>query len=314
MKSVREMVALQASKLGGARLAAALKVQSVVLREAAAFLHGRGFIQLLPVMVSPITDPLNHGVADAGIDYCGSRLQLTKSMILHKQLALASPAASKIFIISPNVRLEIPERASTGRHLLEFTQIDFEMRRASAGDAMRLTEELFRHLFSSAKAACAAELAELGREVKVPCKPFAVRTTGGLKAEFGDSWEADFSASLSEPAWVLDHEREFYDREDPAAPGHYLNYDAVYPGGFGEALSGGEREFEHARIVGRMRRNKMDLRPYSAYLEAARIGMLSPSAGAGFGVERMARFLCGFERIEDVSPFAKSPGSDGFLF
>ncbi|MFH1106983.1 MAG: asparagine synthetase A [Candidatus Micrarchaeota archaeon] len=314
MESVPVLVSAQSRKLRGARLSSALAVQSVVLRETTAFLHGRGFAQLLPVIVPPITDPLNHGVADAEIDYCGSRFQLTKSMILHKQLALAAPGAGRLFIISPNVRLERPERASTGRHLLEFTQADFEMRGAGAAEAMSLTEDLFLLVFSAVMRECAAELESVGRRLVLPCAPFAVRSTGELEAEFGKGWEAEFSRSISAPAWVLDHEREFYDREDAARPGHYANYDLIYPEGFGEALSGGEREHEYGRIVERMRRKAMDLAPYACYLEAARQGLLSPSAGAGFGIERMVRFLCGFERIEDVSPFAKPPGARAYVF
>ena len=40
------------------------------------------------------------------------------------------------------------------------------------------------------------------------------------------------------PFWVICHKREFYDKEDPERPGHYLNYDLIWPEGFGEALSG----------------------------------------------------------------------------
>lgn len=308
------MVSREALKLKGERLALALKVQSAVLRGTAAFLHDRGFVQLLPVVVSPITDPLNHSVFEAGIDYCGSKFQLTKSMILHKQLALASPSASKIFVVSPNVRLETPDRGATGRHLLEFTQVDFEWKHAKAADVMRFTEELFSRVFSTVKKDCVEEMAALGREVDVPSTPFKVHSTGELKEEYGESWEAAFSKAISQPAWVLDHEREFYDKEDETRPGHYLNYDIVYPQGFGEGLSGAEREHEYARIVERMKRNKMDLSSYAHYLEAARQGLLQPSAGAGFGVERMVRFLCGFERIEDASPFAKVPGSGSYIF
>ena len=32
------------------------------------------------------------------------------------------------------------------------------------------------------------------------------------------------------------------------------------------------------------------------------------STGFGIGIERFTRFICGVERIEDVSPFPKIPG------
>jgi len=40
----------------------------------------------------------------------------------------------KIFIVSPNVRLERPECGKLGRYLIEFTQVDMEMRGASKSD------------------------------------------------------------------------------------------------------------------------------------------------------------------------------------
>jgi asparaginyl-tRNA synthetase len=41
-------------------------------------------------------------------------------MLLHKQLVLLT-WGDKIYIMSPNVRLERKERYSTGKHLFEFT-------------------------------------------------------------------------------------------------------------------------------------------------------------------------------------------------
>jgi asparaginyl-tRNA synthetase len=290
-------------RLQDKRLADALQVQSIVLRETTRFFHGQGFTQLLPVMISPITDPLCHSVVDASIRYGETTFTLTKSMILHKQLALM--AAEKIFIISPNVRLEHEEKASTGRHLLEFTQVDFEWKGAKAPDIMRLFENLYQEVILAVQK-------ETNKPITALPVPFKTYTTEELMKHYGVDWEPAFSRSISEPAWVLDHEREFYDKE--GEPGHYLNYDLIYPGGFGEGLSGGEREHEHTRILMRMERNKMDLRAYASYIDAARKGFLYPSAGAGFGVERMVRYLCGRARIEDVSLFPKVPGQSAYHF
>ena len=57
-----------------------------------------------------------------------------------------------------------------------------------------------------------------------------------------------------------------------------------------------------------MERGGIDPGPYGPLLEIAREGMLVPSAGGGFGVERMVRFLSGAERIEDAALFPKVPG------
>ncbi|HLC48593.1 MAG TPA: asparagine synthetase A [Candidatus Norongarragalinales archaeon] len=299
-------------KLQSAKLTAILKVQSCVMQEVHDYMHEKGLLQLMPVIISPITDPLNHSVLEGEICYYDEKLQLTKSMILHKQLSLLGDREG-IYIISPNVRLEPKERGATGRHLLEFTQVDFELKGKKAGDVMVFMEELYGRIFAKVRKECSAELELLGRSLKTPNFPLKKFDSAELKRTLGSDWEKVVSKTAVDPIWVTNHEREFYDKEDPQRPFTYLNYDIVYPEGFGEGLSGAERENEYAQILSRMQRNKMDLGPYSAYLEVARAGLLQPSAGAGFGVERLVRYLCGTSRIEEVAPFAKVPGGK-FIF
>lgn len=301
-------------KLGTKEMHCALAVQSTVLKTVSDFMYARGVMQLLPVIISPITDPLCHSVYDARVPYCGTEFSLTKSMILHKQLALASPFRKAIYIVSPNVRLELPEKAGTGRHLLEFSQVDFELKHATAGEAMRFAEELFTEIFSRVASERCGELATLGCALPTFAPRFIEKSSRELAEKYGREWEAIESASATEPFWALDHEREFYDCEDPARAGHYLNYDLVYPRGFGEALSGGMREWQYPRLLERMQRAGTDSSLFGSYLEAAKKGLLQPSAGAGFGVERLVRFICGFKDVADAAPFAKKPGQEKYAF
>lgn len=305
MEHIRKAV----EKLASPRLRAVVRIQTTLLSSLTNMMREEGMVQLLPVMVSPITDPLNHSVLEGSIKYGSIELQLTKSMILHKQLALAS-GLDGIFMISPNVRLEHPERGSTGRHLLEFSQLDFEMRGRKMEDVMRFSERLLAQAFSDVKKRHGDELALFGRDLRIPSTPFRTYDLKELEKEYGPDWERILSASSKEPVWVTNHEREFYDAEDPDKPGTFRNYDIIYPEGFGEGLSGGEREWEHGRILYRMEKKGMDAAPYRAYIEAAHMGKLVPSAGAGFGIERMLRYICGVQHIEEVSPFAKVPGKE----
>ncbi|MFX0170822.1 MAG: hypothetical protein ACFE9L_02780 [Candidatus Hodarchaeota archaeon] len=84
-----------------------LTVQNVVLKSIYDFMYKEGLTQLMPIIVSPITDPLSHPVHEACINYLGQKLQLTRSMIFHKQIAIARLAVKGIFTMSPNVRLEM---------------------------------------------------------------------------------------------------------------------------------------------------------------------------------------------------------------
>jgi len=82
----------------------------------------------------------------------------------------------------------------------------------------------------------------------------------------------------------------------------------MYPEGFGEALSGGERECELDRIHSRMDRDGIPRAKFARYLEEVEKGV-PRSAGFGIGIERLTRFICGLDSIEDARLFPKAPGN-----
>jgi len=287
------------------------RLMSLVLKETTSYFHSKGFSQLMPVVLSPITDPLgpdpNSTVIKTGeIEYLGQKLILTQSMILHKQIAIKE-GHDKIFIISPNVRLEHPDRRTSGKHLFEFSQVDFEIAHAKRDDVFSFMEGFMSHIVEQAKLQCGAELSYLGRHLRDIKGPFPRYTTHELEQIYGEDWEHAASLENKTPFWALCHKREFYDRQDPEQPGHFLNYDLVYPEGFGEALSGAEREYEYDKIMARVSVDKLKMERYAPYLEFAKQGLV-PSAGGGFGVERLVKFLSGAKHIGDVQLFRRVPG------
>ncbi len=107
-----------------------------MLASTRAFLTARGFQELLPPVIGPVTDPGIRGSKQVDVDFYGHKYKLMTSAILYKQASLL--AFDKIFYIAPNVRLEPLETAVTHRHLAEFHQIDVEIRDARREDAMEL--------------------------------------------------------------------------------------------------------------------------------------------------------------------------------
>ncbi len=284
-----------------------LELVSDVLLETTRFFHDERFVQLLPVMLGRSTDPLGPDPGSSilrttELDYLGQRFYLMNSMILHKQIAVRE--VGPIWILSPNVRLERAERGRTGRHLFEFTQADFELPGATAADVRSLMERYYARL-GTALAGHPA-FGRLGVEPPSFRPPWRVVTTHDLETRFGPDWEGPASTAADQPFWAVCHRREFYDREDPADPGHFLNYDLIYPGGYGEALSGAEREWDAERIRTRIRRDGVPPQAFRAYLELAHD--LVPSAGAGFGIERLVRFLTKSPHVGDVQFFRRVPG------
>lgn len=294
--------------LSVSEMMAVLEIKSEAVRAAGEFLRTEGFLEILPVLLSPITDPLHHETYGGAIDYYGVPFQLTKSMILHKQIALRT--APRVFCFSPNVRMEPPERAAYGRYLAEFVQLDLEVRDATREEIMALGERLLVHVLRSVVERSVEALRTLGRALPIPAIPFRRISYDEAVECHGEPFDDVLSKTLAAPAWVVDFPRrvrEFYDREDPARPEVLVDMDLVYPEGFGEALSGGEREFGYDRIVDRLRRDGIDPDRYATYLSFVRTG-IPRSAGFGLGVERLTRYVAGLERIENARLFPKTPG------
>ncbi|PLJ77548.1 asparagine synthetase A [Infirmifilum sp. SLHALR2] len=271
----------------------------------------RGFTWLLPVVTSKATDPLwpDPGAsieARPELELYGERARLTQSMILHKQLLVAA-GYEKVFVLSPNVRVERRDRAKTGRHAYEFTQLDFEVKGAKREDIFRLVEGVLAEVVEHLEECCEKHLSELGAELAKLRAPFKVYRMKELEEKYGPDWETLASIESSEPFWVTDIPREFYDYED-LERGEWRNYDLILPEGYGEVLSGAEREWQYDKIAYKMRRDGVSMDSYRYYLELAKRGVLVPSAGAGIGVERLVLWLTKRSHIAEVQPFPRIPG------
>ena len=295
------------------KLKTTMRVLTIALKEVHDFFFEKGFYQLMPIILSPITDPLGpdpgSSVVKTGeIEYQGQTLRLTQSMILHKQYAIGL-GLEKFYIISPNIRLESAWRKESGKHAFEFSQIDFEIFHGSMTQVFALVEELLRRVRTRLEITASEELSLLGRSLPPWDKGFKVFTSHELEAQYGEDWELKASLDMRTPFWVVCHDREFYDKKDWSREGdHFLNYDLIYPEGFGEALSGAEREFEYELLKRRIEEDKFSLDKYRAYLDLAKQGKLKPSAGGGLGVERMIRYFTGTKHIRDVQVFKRIPG------
>ncbi|MEM3703480.1 MAG: asparagine synthetase A [Candidatus Bathyarchaeia archaeon] len=270
------------------------------------------FEWLLPVIFSKSTDPL---WPDPGaslekrieVEIYGEVVRTTSSMIIHKMVA-CSLIYPKLFVLSPNVRIEKNERANTGIHSYEFTQFDFEVRDATSRDIRAFVEKIFCGLIESLKRNLQDELAYLERysSLHVPDVPFEVYDSEELKHKFGGDWEKKLAFNVNKPVWVVNIPREFYDFEDFKS-GRWDNYDLILPK-YGEVLSGSKREWEYHKIVTKMDRDGVRKENFKVFLSLAKERRIFPSAGAGIGVERLVSWIVGAKHIGETQPFPKIPG------
>jgi asparaginyl-tRNA synthetase len=270
----------------------------------------RGFEWLSPVVLSRCTDPLwpDPGASiekRVETEIYGENVRATQSMIIHKLVA-CSILHPKLFIISPNVRIEKRERQGTGWHAYEFTQLDFEIRGAEFDDVRKLVEALLSGLVACLKKSFESELSFLrgSEDLAVPSAPFQVFDRDHLSTRYGSGWEKILISEIDAPVWIRNIPREFYDYEDS---GIWDNYDLLVPK-YGEILSGARREWEFEKISGKMARDGVRKENYDFLLKLAREGRLKPSAGAGIGLERLVGWLVGTSHIGEVQTYPKIPG------
>ncbi|MDN5341215.1 asparagine synthetase A [Oceanotoga sp. DSM 15011] len=286
-----------------------LTIQSVILRKTRDVMYSKGFTEILPVIISPITDPLNHEIFDASIEYYDQKYSITKSMILHKQVSTL--VHKKIFCMSPNIRLEIEDKYESGRHLYEFVQLDMEVREAKREDIMDIMEDLIIETIDYIKCNYSNLIKKYNETLEVPKKNFKkIKVKEALK-KYGKDYEKILSEKEGAPFWLIDLpllDREFYDKQNKKDPEYLLDFDLIYPKGFGEAISGGEREHEYKQILSRMRLKGNSEKSFEEYLKIAKKGLLKESAGCGLGIERFTRYILGLKHVEKARMFAKAPG------
>ncbi|MDQ1616317.1 MAG: asparaginyl-tRNA synthetase [Actinomycetota bacterium] len=325
-EAVRELPPATREHLTSPVTRCVLRVQSQIVAAAREFLGAAGFIELLPPIIGPVTDPGARGAKQVDVDYYGHRYKLMTSAILYKQASLL--AFEKIFHVAPNVRLEPLETCSTSRHLVEFHQIDVEMAGASRETITHVAEGLVTHAVRRVVATMPAELAALGRSPEAFAGVLHGQGFGRMThhdavlglhdlghpqspdAEIDWAGERMLSARHTRPFFITDYpkgSRGFYDRESSDCPGSLCNFDLIAPDGYGELCSGSEREHDYARLVTRIRETGENPAKYGWYLDLAREG-IPASAGFGLGVERFTRYVAGLHAVWQASAYPKLPG------
>ncbi|MFC3453628.1 asparagine synthetase A [Amycolatopsis speibonae] len=304
---------------------AALRIQNSITAGTREYLGMNGFVELQPPLIGPVTDPGCRGAKQVDVDYYGHKYKMMTSVILYKQASLL--AFDKIFYVAPNVRLEPLETSTTGRHLVEFTQIDVEVARASREDVLDLAQGLLRHVVTYTLRESKVDLATLGRDQaaftalldedfeRMTHREAVSRLQGLLHGQSADAeidWQGEriISGQTNRPFFIVDYpkgSRGFTDGESSTEPGVLRNFDLVAAEGFGELCSGGERTHEYRRLIERMRETGENPAKYAWYLDLAREG-LPPSAGFGMGLERVTRYIAGLDAVWQANAYPKLPG------
>ena len=228
-------------KWRGDQIYHALAIRTTFVNALQLHLAREGLFNVERVSLSPVTDPLAHDVEHTpSIRYKGHTYLTTHSMIYSKLLALFNPRLKGIFVDSPNIRLELesPTRIQRGKYLIDFSQMDIEVRRPRRIDLetyLNDTEKVqkilredheealafFERLVVSATSAIVeandGDLKALGVALEVPKSPFPRFRKDEAVARYGTSAiEGPLGRTVSgQFFWITGLLRE--------------NYDLIYP-------------------------------------------------------------------------------------
>jgi aspartyl/asparaginyl-tRNA synthetase len=222
-------------------LLAAVSIRATFVTAMHQFLTDEGLCNLERVQLSPLTDPLAHDVEHVpSISYKGLHYVLTHSMIYSKLLACHHPRIKGVFIDSPNIRLEVesPDRVQRGKYIIDFSQMDIEVRRNRGIDFeaylskpaevkeilkedMAIAKDLFERMLIHSMAKIAEknreELKELGVAIEIPKQPFPTFVYDQLRKKYSlKEYEVGVGKETSSQLfWITGIPRE--------------NYDLIYP-------------------------------------------------------------------------------------
>lgn len=224
----------------GDTLYAAMAIRTTFINAMQQFLADEGLFNLERVQMSPMTDPLAHDVEHVpNIHYKGQLYVTTHSMIYSKFLACFNPRIKGVFVDSPNIRLEIesPDRIQRGKYLVDFSQMDVEVRRNRGIDletylnepdrvkailredmekGLDLFERLIIHSMTRILENNKDELKALGVTIEVPEQPFPRFLCDRAKEKHGREYEVKTGEETDKQFfWITGILRE--------------NYDLIYP-------------------------------------------------------------------------------------
>ncbi len=303
------------------KMTAMLKIRSTVFGAIDEYFKGEGFYEYH----SPIFQAVQceGGSELFKVDYFGRKdIFLAQTWQLYAEPAIF--ALEKIYTIAPSFRAE---KSVTSRHLTEYWHAEMEMAWSTFADIQMHGEKLLKHIFTRVLEKNRGELEILGRDVSklepIVTKPFIhmtytdalkiLKEKCGMDIEWGKDLrtieEERLSSLYDVPVICSNYPKKvkaFYMKEDPADPRTVQGCDFLAPEGFGEIIGGSQREEDLEEIKKRLVEQGEKPEEYEFYLDTRRYGSV-PHGGFGLGVERVIRWVCGFDTIKDAIPFPRNP-------
>ncbi|MBI4896231.1 MAG: asparagine--tRNA ligase [Candidatus Aenigmarchaeota archaeon] len=301
------------------RMNAMLKIRSTVFDAVHHYFRSKGFYEFH----SPVFQATQcEGGSDLfEVKYFDDVIYLAQTWQLYAEAGIFS--LEKIYTIAPSFRAE---KSKTSRHLTEYWHAEMEMTWNTFKDIQDHGEALIKFIMKTVLEKHAKELEILERDVSklqhAIDKPFVrmtytnalklLKEKCGMDVEWGKDLrtieEEKLTTLFDVPIIVSNYPKivkAFYMLEDPKDPRTVQGCDFLAPEGYGEIIGGSQREMNIDKIRERLVEMHENPDNYGMYLDTRRFGSV-PHGGFGMGVERIVRWICGFENIKDAIPFPRT--------
>lgn len=302
-----------------------ISVLSYLIRNA---LISEGFTELQPPILGWKSDPGLRGASKVKVSLYGSEYELHSSLIMYKQIYAS--IFEKIFYFARNIRVEPAENFYTGRHLVEFTQVDVEEAFTSMQESISLAESILKKvvkefLNNHADLLDSSRIEWLDRTFlteKYPVITYEeavdLLTQHGFELRRGCELPHNAEAFLGEyygtPVWLTGFPstaRGFYYIENAEKPGYNVDWNLILPEGHGEVLDGGCREYRVEELEKRIKSTGENPSEYQWFLDIVSKGYVKPTCGWGLGLERLVKAFHGLAHVGFATPHPRLPGVIG---
>jgi asparaginyl-tRNA synthetase len=304
-------------------LKAVAKIEAELMKGARHYFEENEFTEVLTPHITKATGSCENVNTVFGIDYFGSQGYLAQTGQLYLESLV--PTLGKVFCVGPSFRAE-PD--VDNRHLVEFPLIEMEI----PGDFEEMIthiEKLLCRMLSGVLTNRHEELDFLGIDkkrlinVKRPFKRItyneAVEILAKESVKWGDDLKSRHEKFLAEylgnkPLFITHFpvEIKFFNMKTNRDNPKVVNStDLILPGS-GEAVGAAEREYEHERLLEKLKKSMMlkqleqrggSIKDFDWYLNFYKKYGGNPHSGFGMGLNRVTQFVLGWNDIRASTVF-----------
>jgi len=294
-----------------------MKVKANVLRASREWFYDNKFYEVTPPILTG--SACEGGSTLFDLKYFDQKAYLSQSVQLYLEALIYS--LEKVYAITPSFRAE---KMRTKRHINEFWHIEGEEAFVDFEGNMKIQEELVAFIVQYVLENNKKELKELKRDtsileqIKAPFKKItyeeAINTLNenGHKLKWDDDIkteeERDLSNIIGEPFFISMYpsaHKPFYVKINEKDPKWCYSADLMAPEGFGEIITGGQREDVLDTLVERIISEGWSPEDYEWYIDLRKYGSVYHS-GFGLGAERLTWWLCELDAIQETQPFPRT--------